>query len=366
MLRSIDGLLLVMTEKSFSLMYDAEKIIEDCIANQREVNKALEVRPVTKVRQAPTLLFSTYAHLDILGLGACPWTYIRAVSDCMVEVRDMASEELLGNGQVTWTDGGDQIAPDFLMFHPDDSSRVIHVRTQEIRILGIHMRDGKRVLEEEFTYPEKKKSSDNEEETRYSRSGRRFKPIFKLDNSLNRALSFNVETDIRVLVILEAWKDVEKYNCITLEKVVFYDSFTYELLHQMDVGVRVEGDIWTNRLSVSIDRDVLNIVSHKGSQHTVLAFRLKENFSREDQDSEDNEEVEGTSRRSSNRNFKRKRTLPTYDSDYDGRGSGSRRRQGANKRARREPNRVNRRKRNRRSLRESSESGTEDSDEWRP
>ncbi|MPC92269.1 hypothetical protein E2C01_087348 [Portunus trituberculatus] len=49
------------------------------------------------------------------------------------QVRDMGSGQLLENGRVTWSDGGDQIAPDFLMFHPDDSSRVIHVRTQEIR-----------------------------------------------------------------------------------------------------------------------------------------------------------------------------------------------------------------------------------------
>lgn len=45
------------------------------------------------------------------------------------------------------------------------------------------------------------------EEIRYSRSGRRTKPTFILDDSLNRALSFNVETDMRVLVILEAWRD---------------------------------------------------------------------------------------------------------------------------------------------------------------
>ncbi|KAK8405459.1 hypothetical protein O3P69_001793 [Scylla paramamosain] len=202
-----DGLLLVMTEKNFNLIYDAEKIIQDCVATQREVNKVLEVRPVSKVSQAPRLLFSTYAHLDILGLGGCPWTYIRALSDSVVEVRDMGSGELLGNGRVTWSDGGDQIAPDFLMFHPDDSSRVIHVRTQEIRILGIHLRNGNRVLEEEFIYPEKRKSSERGDGTRYSRSGRLTKPKFKLDDSLNRALSFNVETDMRVLVILEARRD---------------------------------------------------------------------------------------------------------------------------------------------------------------
>lgn len=35
----------------------------------------------------PPLLFAAYTHMDILGLGACPWAYIRAVSDCLLQVR---------------------------------------------------------------------------------------------------------------------------------------------------------------------------------------------------------------------------------------------------------------------------------------
>ncbi|XP_045139185.1 uncharacterized protein LOC123520713 [Portunus trituberculatus] len=86
-----DGLLLIMTEKNFNLIYDAEKIIQDCVTAQSKVNEVLETRPVNKVRQAPKLLFSTYAHLDILGLGGCPWTYIRALSDSVVECEILTS-----------------------------------------------------------------------------------------------------------------------------------------------------------------------------------------------------------------------------------------------------------------------------------
>ncbi|KAK8405458.1 hypothetical protein O3P69_001793 [Scylla paramamosain] len=302
-----DGLLLVMTEKNFNLIYDAEKIIQ---------------------------------------------------------VRDMGSGELLGNGRVTWSDGGDQIAPDFLMFHPDDSSRVIHVRTQEIRILGIHLRNGNRVLEEEFIYPEKRKSSERGDGTRYSRSGRLTKPKFKLDDSLNRALSFNVETDMRVLVILEARRDGDKFNSTMLEKLVFYDSFSYELLHQMDINVLVEGDIETNRLSVSIDRDVLNIVSHKGSQHTVLSFRLKEYFSK-DEDNEENVEGKGVLKKNSNHNFKTRKTLPVSDSD-DGRGERRTIQRGQTKRKQRIRSGNNRMRSKRRSLRKSPLSESEDSSDWTP
>lgn len=39
------------------------------------------------VLEAPPLLFAAYTHMDILGLGACPWAYIRAVSDCLLQVR---------------------------------------------------------------------------------------------------------------------------------------------------------------------------------------------------------------------------------------------------------------------------------------
>ncbi|XP_042228912.1 DDB1- and CUL4-associated factor 17-like isoform X3 [Homarus americanus] len=228
------------------------------------------------VEKAPPLLFVTLAHMDILGLGACPWTYIRAVSDSVLEVRDLRTEELLEGGQVRWKDKNDvQISPDYLMFHPDDSSRVIHVRTSEIRFLAIRESGGKRRLEEEFIYPEKRKITKNEEPAKYSRSGRLLKTKFELDNSLNRAISFNIDADLRVLVILEAWRDIE-HNCTKLLKVVFYDSLSYDLLHEMDICVKVDGDIETNRLSIHLDRDILNIVSNKGSQHTVLVYRLKE------------------------------------------------------------------------------------------
>ncbi|XP_071536269.1 uncharacterized protein [Panulirus ornatus] len=223
-----DGLLIIMTEKNFSLIYDAENIIE---------------------------------------------------------VRDLGTEELLDGGRVMWKDGNDeQISPDYLMFHPDDSSRVIHVRTSEIRILAIHERCGKRTLEEEFIYP-KRGQTNKTVESRYSRSGRLIKSTFELDDSLNTALAFNVETDLRVLVIVEARRDVE-HNCTKLQKITFFDSLSYDLLHEMDIFVKVDGDIETNRLSVNMDRDILNIVSRKGSQQTILSFRLKEVMEEEESQTE--------------------------------------------------------------------------------
>ncbi|XP_069156253.1 uncharacterized protein [Procambarus clarkii] len=214
-----DDMLIVMTEKNYSLIYDAQEIMK---------------------------------------------------------VRDLATEELLNGGRVMWRDRNDiQISPDYLMFHPDDSSRVIHVRTSEIRILTIREREGKRTLEEEFGYPERGRITKTVEAAKYSRSGRLIKTKFELDDSLNRAIVFNVETDLRVLIILEARRD-DEHNCTKLLKVTFYDSLSYDLLHEMNLSVKVDGDIETNRLSISMDRDILNIVSHKGSQHTILVYRLKE------------------------------------------------------------------------------------------
>ncbi|XP_042228911.1 DDB1- and CUL4-associated factor 17-like isoform X2 [Homarus americanus] len=271
-----DDMLLVMTNKNFTLIYDAQKIIKEKMMGNVDTAEEFVSKCTMGVEKAPPLLFVTLAHMDILGLGACPWTYIRAVSDSVLEVRDLRTEELLEGGQVRWKDKNDvQISPDYLMFHPDDSSRVIHVRTSEIRFLAIRESGGKRRLEEEFIYPEKRKITKNEEPAKYSRSGRLLKTKFELDNSLNRAISFNIDADLRVLVILEAWRDIE-HNCTKLLKVVFYDSLSYDLLHEMDICVKVDGDIETNRLSIHLDRDILNIVSNKGSQHTVLVYRLKE------------------------------------------------------------------------------------------
>lgn len=132
----------------------------------------------------------------------------------------------------------------------------------------------------------------------------------------------------------------------------------------MDIGVWVEGDIETNRLSVSIDRDVLNIVSHKGTQHTVLAFRLKEDFSRED--SEESEEAKGILRRSGIHNLKR-RTLPVFDSDEDTEGNETTRRRGTRRKRRKRGGSVERvRSKRRRSRKESSSSESVDTDEWTP
>lgn len=38
------------------------------------------------VQEAPPLLFATFAHMDILGLGGCPWAYLTALSDVMLVV----------------------------------------------------------------------------------------------------------------------------------------------------------------------------------------------------------------------------------------------------------------------------------------
>nr|XP_045594718.1 DDB1- and CUL4-associated factor 17-like [Procambarus clarkii] len=271
-----DDMLIVMTEKNYSLIYDAQEIMKEKMVSSIHGVEDFASNHLELVEKAPPLLFVTLAHMDILGLGACPWTYIRAVSDSVLEVRDLATEELLNGGRVMWRDRNDiQISPDYLMFHPDDSSRVIHVRTSEIRILTIREREGKRTLEEEFGYPERGRITKTVEAAKYSRSGRLIKTKFELDDSLNRAIVFNVETDLRVLIILEARRD-DEHNCTKLLKVTFYDSLSYDLLHEMNLSVKVDGDIETNRLSISMDRDILNIVSHKGSQHTILVYRLKE------------------------------------------------------------------------------------------
>ncbi|XP_069955302.1 DDB1- and CUL4-associated factor 17 isoform X2 [Cherax quadricarinatus] len=277
-----EDMLIVMTEKNFSLIYDVQEIIKEKMVGNAQGAEDFASSHLELVEKAPPLLFVTLAHMDVLSLGACPWAYIRAVSDSVLEVRDLATKELLHGGRVMWRDRNDvQISPDYLMFHPDDSSRVIHVRTSEIRILAIKEKEGRRTLEEEFAYPKKRKITKTAAPAKYSRSGRLIKSKFELDDSLNRAIAFNVETDLRVLVVLEARRDVE-HNCTKLLKVTFYDSLSYDLLHEMDLSVRVEGDIETNTFSVTMDRDILNIVSHKGSQHTVLVYRLKEVMGKEE------------------------------------------------------------------------------------
>lgn len=56
---------------------------------------------------------------------------------------------------------------------------------------------------------------------RYSRSGRLLKPMYEWDESLNRAVAFNVETDTRVLVILEAKRDI--VSCVFITFTGFVD-----------------------------------------------------------------------------------------------------------------------------------------------
>ncbi|XP_042889258.1 DDB1- and CUL4-associated factor 17-like [Penaeus japonicus] len=358
-----EGLLLILTEKSFSLIYDAQEIIR-----MKNTSKDIQDIPDSKayindmVVGTPPLLFAAYTHMDILGLGACPWAYIRAVSDCLLQIHELASGELLEGGQVRWEDGNEQqVSPDYLMFHPDDSNKVIHIRTSKLRFLAIKEKDGKRYLEEEFTFPSEKKAKDKDV-AKYSRSGRLLKSKFEWDYSLNRALAFNVETELRVLAILEAQRDE---NCRThLVKVTFYDSYTYELLDELDISTTVDGDIETNRLSVHMDRDILNIVVYKGTQYTILSYRLKE---KEDTDESAADKPKGA-KRIGERDFNNRRSVSYGESDSDHNESGNVRRRPRERNRRERTQRRRRRRRQRRQAHgESSENESEDeSDEWVP
>lgn len=150
---------------------------------------------------------------------------------------------------------------------------------------------------------------------------------------------------------------------------MFYDSFTYELLHQMEIGERVEGDE-NNRLSVSIDRDIVNIVSHKGTQHTVLVFRLKEDFPIEEEEKDETEkESERGKSQGSRRNNKttarpRKRSWAFESDDEWHSDDAPERRAARRKRRKRQANRQV--KRTERTMRESGTSESDEGDEWIP
>lgn len=63
-------------------------------------------------------------------------TFLQCCHD--LQVHDLASEELLEGGQVMWEDRNEQqVSPDYLMFHPDDSNKLIHIRTSKIRYVFI-------------------------------------------------------------------------------------------------------------------------------------------------------------------------------------------------------------------------------------
>ncbi|XP_068251092.1 DDB1- and CUL4-associated factor 17-like [Palaemon carinicauda] len=289
-LRSVevhDGMLLVMTKREFTLVYDAQSIIESKRVNGSQNNIDFLInpeRPDELVTKAPPLLFATHAHMDILGMGACPWTYIRAVCDNHLEVRDLQTGSPLIDGQVIWRSNCDQeLSPDYLMFFPDDSNRLVHVKTNRLRVLEIRDNEDPRKLEgprrlvEVFTYPATEPESETAPEAVYSRSGRVVKNKLTFDLSLNRSVTFDVETDLMVMVIVEARRDTSK-NSSYIAKATFYDSVTYEFLHELIINEGIYGDIETSRLNVHFERDVLNIVTYEGSNSKIFSYRLHEIF----------------------------------------------------------------------------------------
>lgn len=289
-LRSVevhDGMLLVMTKREFTLVYDAQSIIESkrVKGSQNNIDFLTNPeRPDELVTKAPPLLFATHAHMDILGMGASPWTYIRAVCDNHLEVRDLQTGSLLVDGQVIWRSNCDQeLSPDYLMFFPDDSNRLVHVKTNRLRVLEIRENDdprkseGPRKLVEVFTYPAKESESDTAPEAVYSRSGRIVKNKLTFDLSLNRTVAFDVETDLMIMVIVEARRDTSK-NSSYIAKATFYDSVTYEYLHELIINEGIYGDIETSRLNIHFERDVLNIVSYDSGNSKIFSYRLHEIF----------------------------------------------------------------------------------------
>ncbi|XP_076064928.1 DDB1- and CUL4-associated factor 17-like [Oratosquilla oratoria] len=314
-----EDMLLIVTDKNFILVYNFHDMLKLELPPASQDNSFYESCHdfYEEYEDIQPILFATKAHMDILGMGGCPWVYIRSVSDTMLEVRDLASGELISGGQVTWENSTDQaISPDYLMFHLDDSNRLIHIKTSDLRVLNLEIKNGKRGLREEFRYSNYLSSREETLDQgckMFSRSGRRIKGKYTWDDSYNRALAFQLETDLDILVILEAKRDIER-NCTLLERVTLFDSFNYEVVGEVLIEEYVDGDIETNKFNVGMDLDILNIISKKNNTNTFMSFRLIEAFDSDD-DSTINQKGNPKSKTTSKKKGRRTRRRNGDDED---------------------------------------------------
>ncbi|CAL4060878.1 unnamed protein product, partial [Meganyctiphanes norvegica] len=320
-----EGLLLIITDKSYVLLYDADEVIAQS-KNLKIISSDESPSSISSsfaVVTAPPLLFASWVHQDILSIGAR--YYIRGVNDSMLEVRELASQELVINGQVTWGDYSDQqIAPDYLLFHPDDSNRVIHARSRDVRVLALK-EDGKgqQCLEEEFRYSNYKDDKTTKRISQFSRSGRLLKTTFVWDDSFNEAVTYDIDRDMDIFAVLEARRDVE-HNCSIIKKVIMFNSNNYEVKSQVIINERVDGDIETNRTSLFLARDTLSIVIRNSSGHTLLMYRLVENFTKgKKKESTSNHKIRQKDYEGQNlvkkkylRKSRKTRTMESDDEDY--------------------------------------------------
>ncbi|RXG71163.1 DDB1- and CUL4-associated factor 17 [Armadillidium vulgare] len=264
----IDGsFLLVMTDKSYTLIYSAEDIIK---LADNDCNSSADCYPC-EIEKAPPILFATAANMDILSFGGSPWMYIRSVNDGVLEVRDVGNEELIEGGRVCFDETEVKISPDYLTFHMDDSNRVIHVKNSDLS----------KQQEED-----KKQNCIQSWTTRF---GRKVHMKVSLDPSLNRGLTFGLESDLNLFFILEMHREMVG---VVLSKVTFYDNNTYEVLLELPLNLHVSGDIEDNR--IMMEKDIFSIVNKRQNSYTYFVFRLT-------YDNEENADVENKNMKSPSR-----------------------------------------------------------------
>ncbi|KAL7644508.1 UNVERIFIED_CONTAM: hypothetical protein RMT77_005340 [Armadillidium vulgare] len=284
----IDGsFLLVMTDKSYTLIYSAEDIIK---LADNDCNSSADCYPC-EIEKAPPILFATAANMDILSFGGSPWMYIRSVNDGVLEVRDVGNEELIEGGRVCFDETEVKISPDYLTFHMDDSNRVIHVKNSDLRILRIVNTDAEPKLQLEFQYSKQQEEDKKQNciQSWTTRFGRKVHMKVSLDPSLNRGLTFGLESDLNLFFILEMHREMVG---VVLSKVTFYDNNTYEVLLELPLNLHVSGDIEDNR--ILMEKDIFSIVNKRQNSYTYFVFRLT-------YDNEENADVENKNMKSPSR-----------------------------------------------------------------
>jgi len=287
------GLLIVMFGKNTVALYSMEEVIKDrreAVLFEDGVGMKPHGLPVNvDLDEVPPCLYQVTSHNFHLEVGGHPFFYIKAKGENLNSVHKMGSDLDIENGNINKDASPMFSDPSQVIFHLDDSSRLIHFGSFGLKILNIKPSSSSSgyTLVESFDLPFQQKQEQNKEIQVKTRTGRTVRPTYNIENQSDeiRNCTFDYENELEVLVVMKSVESIMdeegQADCLTtyIEKVEMFDNYHHtgakplKTVSVDGVAVRQGRDIGCST-NITLDQDTLIIRIKSSVKTTVFLYKL--------------------------------------------------------------------------------------------
>lgn len=234
------------------------------------------------ITHLPPCLFQVKSKQHHLQIGSFPWKYIIRESHSKCEMFNLKDETAVRHGSIEFSD---DIEQDEILFHPDESPRLIHVSSNAFKIFLInssnHSRpDASSSMEEVFQLSPFNRQGISNGLKLMTQFGRRIRQPVNYSSyfDLKQEITFDYEDELDILAVMaasEVTTDDDGSLEMNLDKIYLLDSRTYEVHRTIDLNevVRMTS---SSSMSVVMDRDLLIVRVRNPSLSTTFIYRLRE------------------------------------------------------------------------------------------